>query len=427
MSRLKRVYVQSFGCPTNFADGEVIAGCLSESGYKIVSRAEDADILVYNTCAVKTPTENRMIRVLKDAPMGKKVIVTGCLPLINFDRLKREARFDGVMGPSPGEKIVEVTHRVEQGERVIDLCKETKPSYDLPRVRRNDVISILPISYGCLGHCSYCCVRLARGRLRSYTVDEIKRRMMKDLKAGAREFWFTSQDTGCYGRDLGLNLTSLLREVVSIKGEFYIRVGMMNPNYVMGMLDDLIEVYKNERIFKFLHIPVQSGDDGVLKRMNRHYSVEAFKEIVSSFREEIPDITIATDIICGFPGESEKAFRNSIELIKEVKPDILNISRFFPRPGTPALEMRQLPGWRVKERSRIMSKLFREMRIEKNKPWINWRGRVLIDERGKDGSWIGRNFAYKPIVIRDHRNLIGEFLTVRVRSAHPTYLYAEVN
>jgi len=418
--------VQSFGCPTNFADGEAIAGCLSKSGYDVVDRLKDADILVYNTCAVKTPTENRMIRILKKAPKDKKVVVAGCLPLINFGRLKKVG-VDGVIGPSPGARIVDAIHKVERGEMVIDLCEGTKPSYGLPRIRRSDVIAILPVSYGCLGLCSYCCVRFARGKLRSYAVDEIKGRVMEDLRAGAKEIWLTSQDMGCYGKDIGVNLMCLLEEVASVEGKFHIRVGMMNPNHAIEVLDDLIDVYKNKKVYKFLHVPVQSGDDEVLKRMNRHYSVEDFRKVVFSFRDEIPDVTIATDIICGFPGEGEEAFRKSMDLVEEVKPDILNISMFFPRPMTQASGMRPLPGWKVKERSRAISKLFREIRVEKNKSWLNWRGEVLIDERGKNGSWIGRNFAYKPIVVKSSKGLLGKFLTVQVKSVHPTYLYAETD
>ena len=426
MHKSRRVYVQSFGCPTNFADGEAIAGCLSKSGYDVVDRLKDADILVYNTCAVKTPTENRMIRILKKAPKDKKVVVAGCLPLINFGRLKKVG-VDGVIGPSPGARIVDAIHKVERGEMVIDLCEGTKPSYGLPRIRRSDVIAILPVSYGCLGLCSYCCVRFARGKLRSYAVDEIKGRVMEDLRAGAKEIWLTSQDMGCYGKDIGVNLMCLLEEVASVEGKFHIRVGMMNPNHAIEVLDDLIDVYKNKKVYKFLHVPVQSGDDEVLKRMNRHYSVEDFRKVVFSFRDEIPDVTIATDIICGFPGEGEEAFRKSMDLVEEVKPDILNISMFFPRPRTQASGMRQLPGWKVKERSRAISKLFREIRVEKNRSWLNWRGEVLIDERGKNGSWIGRNFAYKPIVVKSSKDLLGKFLTVQVKSVHPTYLYAETD
>lgn len=418
--------MQSFGCPTNFADGEAIAGCLSKSGYDVVDRLKDADILVYNTCAVKTPTENRMIRILKKAPKNKKVVVAGCLPLINFGRLKKVG-VDGVIGPSPGARIVDAIHKVERGEMVIDLCEGTKPSYGLPRIRRSDVIAILPVSYGCLGLCSYCCVRFARGKLRSYAVDEIKGRVMEDLRAGAKEIWLTSQDMGCYGKDIGVNLMCLLEEVASVEGKFHIRVGMMNPNHAIEVLDDLIDVYKNKKVYKFLHVPVQSGDDEVLKRMNRHYSVEDFRKVVFSFRDEIPDVTIATDIICGFPGEGEEAFRKSMDLVEEVKPDILNISMFFPRPRTQASGMRPLPGWKIKERSRAISKLFREIRVEKNRSWLNWRGEVLIDERGKNGSWIGRNFAYKPIVVKSSKDLLGKFLTVQVKSVHPTYLYAETD
>jgi len=367
-----------------------------------------------------------MIRILKKAPKDKKVVVAGCLPLINFGRLKKVG-VDGVIGPSPGARIVDAIHKVERGEMVIDLCEGTKPSYGLPRIRRSDVIAILPVSYGCLGLCSYCCVRFARGKLRSYAVDEIKGRVMEDLRAGAKEIWLTSQDMGCYGKDIGVNLMCLLEEVASVEGKFHIRVGMMNPNHAIEVLDDLIDVYKNKKVYKFLHVPVQSGDDEVLKRMNRHYSVEDFRKVVFSFRDEIPDVTIATDIICGFPGEGEEAFRKSMDLVEEVKPDILNISMFFPRPRTQASGMRPLPGWKIKERSRAISKLFREIRVEKNRSWLNWRGEVLIDERGKNGSWIGRNFAYKPIVVKSSKDLLGKFLTVQVKSVHPTYLYAETD
>lgn len=426
VERSKRVYVKSFGCSANLADGEVIAGCLSKAGFEVVDEPQDAEILLYNTCAVKSPTENRVIDILKKAPKDKRLIVTGCLPLINFERLKNEVEFDGVTGPAPGAKIVEILCRVAAGEKVVYLLGVSKPSLCLPRIPVNPVVSIVPINYGCLGNCSYCCVHFARGQLRSYLIDEIVERVKQDLVSGAKEVWLTSQDTACYGKDIGASLADLLRRICEIEGEFFVRVGMMNPNHVMEMLDELVETYKCGRVFKFLHLPVQSGDDEVLELMNRRYTVEDFKRIVQAFREEIPRLTLSTDVICGFPGESRDAFENTKKLIAEVQPDIVNVSKFFSRPRTPAEKMVSLPPKEVKMRSREVAELARRISFERNRTWMGWEGTVLFDEKGKGESWMGRNFAYKPVVVKACESLVGKFVQVRVVNAFSTYLEAEL-
>jgi threonylcarbamoyladenosine tRNA methylthiotransferase CDKAL1 len=422
----RRVYVKSFGCPTNLADGEVIAGCLLRAGFDVVERVHNADILIYNTCAVKSPTENRMIDILRKAPRDKRLIVTGCLPLINFERLKAEVDFDGMVGPAPGAKIVEVVRRVDRGEKVVVLVRDSKPSLSLPKVPINSVTGIIPINYGCLGVCSYCCVLFARGRLRSYPVNEIVERVKHDLVSGVKEIWLTSQDTACYGKDIATNLADLMRRICGIEGKFFVRVGMMTPNHALEILDDLIEAYKDEKIFKFLHLPVQSGDDGVLRLMNRFYTVDDFKSIIYAFRKEIPKITVATDVICGFPGESREAFEQTMKLITEIQPDIINISKFFARPHTPAKRMKPLFPQEVKKRSKKMAELSRRISLKKNRAWINWEGTILVDEKGKEKSWIGRNFAYKPLVIKAGGFLLGKFLNVRVVKVFPTYVEADV-
>jgi len=426
VERSKRVYVKSFGCSANLADGEVIAGCLSKAGFEVVDDPQDAEILLYNTCAVKSPTENRVIDILRKAPRDKRLIVTGCLPLINFERLKNEVDFDGVAGPAPGAKIVEILRRVAAGEKVVYLGGVSKPSLCLPRIPVNPVVSVVPINYGCLGNCSYCCVRFARGRLRSYLIDEIVERVKQDLDSGAKEVWLTSQDTACYGKDIGTNLADLLRRICEIEGDFFVRVGMMNPDHVMGMLDELVEAYKCGRVFKFLHLPVQSGDDDVLELMNRRYTVEEFKRIVQAFREEIPRLTLSTDVICGFPGESREAFERTKRLVREIQPDIVNVSKFFSRPRTPAEKMVSLAPKEVKMRSKEVAELSRRISFEKNRAWMGWEGTVLFDEKGKGESWMGRNFAYKPVVVKGGESLVGRFVQVRVVNAFSTYLEAEV-
>jgi MiaB-like tRNA modifying enzyme len=429
--KVMRVFIQSFGCSTNLADGEVLAGCLAEAGCKIVDSVSEADLVIYNTCAVKGPTENRMVELLKRVPSSKKLVVTGCLPLINYDRLCKETRFDGVVGPAAGEKIVEVVRRVFEGGKVVAV-KETvnaKPRLNLPRLQRNPLISIIPISYGCLGSCAYCCVVFARGRLRSYGVEEVVERVKGDLEKGVKEFWITSQDTACYGRDLGAKLPELLTAICGIKGNFKVRVGMMTPNMVADILDELIEAFKNEKIFKFIHLPVQSGDDQILKRMRRFYSTNDFKKIVDAFRQAFPETTIATDVICGFPGEDEKAFEETLQLIEEVKPDIVNVSKFFVRPGTAAAKMEEdfVPLQEIKRRSVLASNLARKIVLERNKHWVGWSGEVLVDEVGKvPDSWVGRNFAYKPVVIKSVENLLGRTVRVKIRKAFSAYLEGEI-
>lgn len=422
-----RVFVKSFGCSANLADGEVLAGCLAKAGFELADSALAADMVIYNTCAVKGPTENRMLEILRRAPQGKKVIVAGCLPLINFERLNLETRFDGAVGPATADEIVNVAKRVLEGEKLIALdgALKAKPSLSFPRVRSNPVISVVPVSYGCLGACAYCCVVFARGRLRSYTVKEVTKKVRRDLTVGAEEFWVTSQDTACYGRDIGTNLVTLLISLGALESDFRVRVGMMTPNMVIDILDDLVKAFKNEKIFKFVHLPVQSGDDQTLKRMRRFYTIQDFKEIVNAFRNAFAEVTLATDVICGFPGESQEAFKNTLKLVSEVKPDIVNVSKFFARPGTAAAGMRDefVGSAEIKRRSHAAANLVRRIALEKNQRWIGWTGEMLVDEKGKiPGSWIGRNFAYKPIVVNSSANLFGKTLSVKATKASSTYL-----
>lgn len=424
--RSKRVYVKSFGCSANLADGEVIAGCLADAGFELVEDPEDAEFLVYNTCAVKSPTENRIMDVLRKAPKDRRLVVAGCLPVINFERLEREVEFDGVTGPAPGALIVDVLGRVAAGERVVSLEAGSGSGLCLPRVPVNPVVSVVPINYGCLGDCSYCCVHFARGRLRSNTVDGVVARVRRNVASDVKEFWLTSQDTACYGKDIGTDLAELLIRVCEVKGDFFVRVGMMNPDHVLGMLDGLVEAYKHEKVFKFLHLPVQSGDDTVLGLMNRRYTVDEFRKVVGTFREQVPRLTLSTDVICGFPGESREAFEQTKRLVAEVQPDIVNVSKFFSRPGTPAEQLVPLPPKELNRRSRELAELSRRISFEKNRSWMGWEGRVLFDEKGKEGSWMGRNFAYKPVVVKTGECLLGKFAQVQVVRTFSTYLEAEI-
>jgi threonylcarbamoyladenosine tRNA methylthiotransferase CDKAL1 len=425
-----QVFLKNFGCSSNVADGEVLAGCLVEAGFQLAKSESEADLIIYNTCAVKGPTENRIIDAIKNAPKDKKIVVSGCLPKISFERLLRETHFDGAIGPAVGREIVDVVKRVLAGEKVTNLSAvKERPQLNLPTQKTNPVVSIVPVNYGCLGSCTYCCVILARGHLRSCSIKEVVERVRSDYACGAREFWITSQDTAAYGRDLCTDLADLLVELVKVEGDYRVRVGMMTPNMVTEMQSRLITAFNDSKIFKFLHLPVQSGDDTVLQYMRRFYTAEEFKRTVNTFRNEFPKLTLATDVIVGFPGETEEAFQNTLRLLEEVKPDIVNVSKFFARPKTIAYRMKDglVNKEETKRRSTAAAVLAKRLSAERNLRWVGWSGEILIDEKGKlEGSWVGRNFTYKPIAIQSKENLLGKTIKVKVIEALPTYLKGEI-
>jgi threonylcarbamoyladenosine tRNA methylthiotransferase CDKAL1 len=217
----------------------------------------------------------------------------------------------------------------------------------------------------------------------------------------------------------------LLEALGGLEGDFRVRVGMMTPNLAAGIADRLVAAFRSEKVFKFVHLPVQSGDDGVLRRMRRFYTAEEFKALVGVFRAAFPRVTVATDVICGFPGETAEAFENTLRLIGEVEPDIVNVSKFFARPRTAAAEMRGdfVELVEIKRRSAAAAGLAKRVALERNRRWIGWEGEVLIDERGKvAGTWVGRNFAYKPVAVRSGEDLLGKTMRVRVVGAFSTHL-----
>ena len=424
------IFIKNYGCASNTADGETLAGCLKQAGYPLTTNETEAHLIIYNTCAVKGPTENRIINDIKQTPKNKKIIITGCLPKISLERLTREVPFNAATGPAAGKEILNIVKQVLEGQKPLALAPiKEKPALNLPKLQTNPLISIIPINFGCLGSCSYCCVVHARGHLQSYPIPEITHRIQTDHQAGCQEFWLTSQDTASYGQDINTNLAQLLHTTNHLPGNFHIRVGMMTPNLITPMQTQLIEAYKNPRIFKFLHLPVQSGDNNILANMRRFYTAEDFQTITQTFKETFPNLTLATDVIVGFPGETTQAFNNTLDLLKKTQPDITNVSKFFARPKTPAwhIDKDLVDRDEIKHRSTLTAELAKKISTERNKTWLGWHGEVLVDEKGKvPNSWISRNFAYKPIVIKSNTTLLGKTLQIEVTETSPTYLKGKI-
>ncbi len=421
-----KIYIETYGCSANRSDSEIMAGILRKEKHEIVGRPEDSDILIVNSCMVKTPTEMKIlerIRKLRKEFPEKGMVIAGCMPEVMGRRLRRIAPSASLLSTHHLKEIAKVAEGVSEGKRFECTGKTRESKVCVPRERKNPVTGITQIATGCLSSCSYCCVKFAKGNLFSFPPEKIIQDIETSLKEGCNELWITSQDNSCYGKDIDTNLPKLLSKIVKIKGKFRVRSGMMNPSHVLPMLQELIGAYKDPKIYKFVHLPVQSGSDKVLKGMNREYPVKDFKKIIREFRKAIPDITISTDVIVGFPGETEGDFGKTIKMIREIRPDIVNLSKFGARPGTKAAGMEQLDGKVIKERSKKIGKIIKEMMIERNRRFEGKKAEILINEKGKRrDQWTGRSESYKPVLISSKEDLMGKFVKVKIMKAVGTHL-----
>lgn len=355
------IFVKTFGCQHNTADSEMMCGLLAEAGYSITTDLiKNPQVAVINSCTVKSPSQEAMMTLIKKCiESGIKVVLTGCVP----QAAKEDEKIQNYsqVGPFQLGRIVEVVEETLNGNIVQLLDEGPLPSLEtIPRIRRNELIEVLPISSGCLGYCTYCKTRQARGSLKSYRIESILERIGLAIKDGVQQIWLTSEDTGAYGLDIGSNIAILLREVqTKVSDDVMVRLGMTNPPYIKAHVETVCDILNSGKFFKFIHIPVQSGSDPVLTKMRREYTVGEFESLCDYLLENVPDITIATDIICGFPGETDEDHQETLKLIKKYKFPVVNISQFYPRPGTPAFRMKKVPSHIVKARSSEVAELFR--------------------------------------------------------------------
>jgi len=349
-----KIYIQTYGCTANQAESEIMAGLLQEAGHQIVSENE-ADVIIINSCHVKHTTEQKILA--KISKIRKPLIVAGCMPEVYSEKILAANPNASLLGTHQIAKVVGVAEDLLNGKTRIVTGPSGKEKLGFPRVRKDKNIARIQIADGCLGNCTFCATRLAKGKLFSYRPSSIIKEICSALKEGCKEIWLTAQDTGAYGKDIGVNLPMLLSLLPS--GNYKLRVGMMNPNHVLPMLDELIQAYKDPKIIKFLHIPVQSGDNEILRAMRRNYTVEDFEHIINKFRKEFPQIKIWTDIIIGYPGETEEQFQRTLSLLKRVRPDKVNISRYTKRDKTPAAKLKQLDTKETKRRSKIAADLIK--------------------------------------------------------------------
>ncbi len=430
---MSSVHIINYGCSNNQAEGQIMAGYLEKSGFSIVGNEDKADIIVVNTCSVKGKTESKIMHKINELQKiypGKKLIISGCLPEAELGRVRHAAPNSAIVSTNHISKISVAADFALQNETVVFVGKNKEEKVNVPKIRTNGVVDIVPISSGCMSYCTFCSTKLAKGDLFSFSekaiIDEIRN---AKVGAGAKEFWLTSQDNGCYGFDHKTNPARLMKNIITnVSGKYFLRFGMANPQHFKWFMPEILDVYEDDHVFKFLHLPVQSGSNSVLQSMARGHTVDDYRNIVEAFREKFPEITIWTDIIVGFPQETEEDFQQTIELLEETRPDVVNVSSYSARPGTRAARMKKIPTEVVKERTKILAEILKEIYLERNKGWLGLSDSVIVDEFNQaKNSFIGRNYAYKPIVIKNSENIeLGQIANVKIINYTSTYLIGEI-
>jgi len=373
----RSVYIETYGCRYNFGDTAHLVEILRHHGAVVTKSPDEADTVIVNTCTVVGATERRMLRRLAMF-RDHDLYVTGCMPKVQRDAILAVC--------SPTIILPETIH---------DLYRS------VGTVTRGGV-GIVQLGRGCAGRCTYCITRFARGPLKSYPLEEILSQVWAFVQAGTCEIQLTAQDVSSWGMDIGSSLQELLVAVDSIPGNYRIRVGMMNPATVIHQTGDIVNAFAGDHIFRFIHLPVQSGSDAVLTRMERGYTVAEFEDIIRLFRKQYPEITVATDMIVGFCGETDADFTASLDLIRRIKPAKVNVTRYSRRPFTAVARKKDYPDHVKKDRSRIMNAVAEGVYAVLNAEQIGRKVPFIVTETLRNGSVMARSPEYTGIVIREN-------------------------
>lgn len=416
-----RVYIETYGCALNKSDEAIMKNVLASRGHSVVTSFEDADVVVINTCTVRLDTEYKMIsriRLLREicSRNGKKLVVAGCMAKVQPYTVSLIAPEASLVSPQNSDKIYVA---VENPNRVLLLTGERKR--DLIGICEGKIVPI-PIQEGCLGNCTFCIAKHARRQLVSHSIKAVVEAVARAVEQGAVEVELTGMDLGTYGLDLygRRTLPSLLREVANVHGVFKIRLGMINPEHLHYILDELLDVVKHSsKIYRFFHIPMQSGSDRVLKLMGRRYTIDEYRAVVKEIKRKIAGASIATDVIVGFPGETEEDFEATLRVIEELEFERVHLASYSIRPLTLAASMKHLDTRVKKARVKKALEVVVNAGLKVREPYVGKTVRCFITEWQR--SWVGRLDNYIPVVLKtlpNNANLnYGDFVKVYVDEA----------
>src|SRR3989344_893885 len=418
-------FIETNGDSNTLSNSEQMAGLLQQAKFTSAETLEESDIVILNNASLPGPKESsffaRLEQVKQDNPY-KIIIIAGCIPLTEQEKLKPYS----IIGTMSIHRIVEVVEEALNNNVIKILESSEKPPLDTPKIRRNPIVEIIPISRGSLNTCKCCKTSASDGNLESYPIDEIVKVAKRAVSQGVKEILLTSEDAFCYGFDMATSLPDLLVELIKIPGEFKIRIGRGSPAPLQKIKEKLFPLLQDEKMFQFLHIPALSGSNRVLSHMQRGNTKEEFLAMVKDLRALVPHITLLTDIMVGYPLEKEDDYWETLNLARAAMPDIMNISRFWPKVKTPAAKLKPVPEEEVQRRLAVVKDIMQNMSKMQNERWLDWEGNILIHEKGTEGQqWIGRNQSYKPIIVEGQYK-IGDALLVKIEKAEIILLRGKV-
>lgn len=404
----------------NISDSERISAVLDTLKYKNTPNLKEADLVVVTMCSVRQSAVDRVhglvqkFKEIKKHNKKFKTILTGCV--LAKDKNIFIKGFDYILDIKDIKKLPDLLARQQTFSMPSDYLNIT-PKYS------SKFSANIPIMTGCNNFCAYCVVPYTRDREVSRPVKKIILEVKKLVKKGYKEIWLLGQNVNSY-RDKNINFPKLLKMVNDIPGDFWIRFTSSHPKDFNNEVIDALAL--GGKITPYLNLPIQAGDDKVLKSMNRHYMVKDYKNKIKKLREKIPNIALSTDIIVGFPEETKKQFSNTVKLMREIKYDMAYINKYSPRKGTAAAKLKDNVSWSEKKRrEKVLTEILKQTALEKNKKLVGKETMVLIDGNRGD-NWFGKNERYKTIKIKSNKNLLGRIVKIKITEASPFVLKGKI-
>ena len=437
---MKKLYIETLGCQMNKSDSERISGILSHFGYIETDIEKDADLLIINTCSIRQLSADKAYSRIgvwgkrKKTNPELKIAVCGCVAQQDREKIRQRAPYvDLVFGTHNIYELPALIKKIEKDEKV---CKITNNPIvcgqnDFKIIRKNSVNAWIPIIEGCSNFCTYCVVPFTRGRERSRRPEEIIKEAQNTIKEGFKEITLLGQNVDSYGKDFkgeNITLANLLRSLNKLEGDFRIR---FVTSYPSDITDDLIDAVEEcDKVCKYFHIPMQSGNSHILEEMNRHYTRQQYYEIVAKIRNRFPDAAVTSDFIAGFPGETEDEFQDTLNAIDELELDYSNTAAYSPRAFTKAGKMAdKFISEKVKyERLERLNEKNREVCLKSNEKFIGKNLKVLIESKTeKDGKIILNSRAdnNKIVHFENSSKQVGDFANVKIIKAQTWCLYGE--
>lgn len=439
---MKKVYIETLGCQMNKSDTERMLGMLSHIGYEQVDEvvsSKSADLLIINTCSIRQLSEDKAYSRLglwgkwKKTRKDLKIAMCGCVAQQAKESVfKRMPYVDLVFGTHNIYELPDLIKRIEKGEKVCAAGETPVEEKDFEIKRVKGVNAWISITEGCNNFCTYCIVPYTRGRERSRRPEVIIKEAQDALNQGFKEITLLGQNVDSYGKDFkdeNINLAELLRQLNALKGNFRIR---FTTSYPTDITDELIDtVVELDKVCECFHIPMQSGSSAVLKKMNRRYDKETYVKIANKVREKVKDVTITSDFIAGFPGETEEQFQETLDIMHELELDYSNTAAYSPREHTVAAKWVDLflPEEVKNERLVRLNEQNKANCLASNKKYVGREMEVLIDtfenHKGKN-ILTGRTRNNKIVHIPCDENLVGKFINVKITGAKTWYLKGEI-